>query len=64
MADVCTDVPAEPKKFKMLLQIMENKYKINDLAMARKSVPHSYMGTNETYIPSINLPNYEFPQNF
>lgn len=48
MADICTDVPAEPKKFKVLLQIMENEYKINFLAMARKNVQNSYVGTNET----------------
>ena len=32
--------------------------------MARVNVPNSNVGTNETYIPRINLPNYELPQNF
>jgi hypothetical protein len=42
---------------------MESEYKINDLAMVRKNLPNSYVGTNETYIPRINLPNYELPKN-
>ena len=64
MADVCTDVPAEPKKFKALLQIMENEYKTKGLATARINVPNSNVGTNETYIPRINLPNYGLPTKF
>jgi hypothetical protein len=46
------------KKIQGVLETVENEYKINDLAMAMKNVPLSYVGTNKTYIPRINLPNY------
>jgi hypothetical protein len=36
------------KNIKVLSQIMENEYKTNDLAVARKNIPNFYVSTNET----------------